>query len=176
MLTDAAGILLTGPDRGRRAPLGDSDGLAGRGWLGVVDDGSRFLVAHEPILDPGDARVLGLVIAGKSYPSLPELIAAATPDLLTYLLLGSALGVGGSLLLARRVKRQTLGLEPREIAGLVEHREAMLHGIKEGLMGTGHRRPGDARQRRGGPPARAAAGRHRPAAAARSSASRWLSC
>ncbi|MFD0599225.1 PAS domain-containing protein [Catellatospora coxensis] len=57
------------------------------------------------------------------------------PDLLTYLLLGSALGVGGSLLLARRVKRQTLGLEPREIAGLVEHREAMLHGLKEGLLG-----------------------------------------
>ena len=41
----------------------------------------------------------------------------------------------GSLLLARRFKRQTLGLEPREIAGLVEHREAMLHGIKEGLIG-----------------------------------------
>ena len=45
------------------------------------------------------------------------------------------LGVVGSLLLARRVKRQTLGLEPREIAGLVEHREAMLHGIKEGVIG-----------------------------------------
>ncbi|GAA1846954.1 sensor histidine kinase [Asanoa iriomotensis] len=135
VLTDAGGILVTGPDRGRPAPLGDSDGLAGKGWLGVVGDGSRSLVAHEPILDPADAHVLGLVIAGKTYPSWPELIAAATPDLLTYLLLGSVLGVSGSLLLARRVKRQTLGLEPREIAGLVEHREAMLHGIKEGLVG-----------------------------------------
>jgi sensor histidine kinase regulating citrate/malate metabolism len=135
VLTDADGILLTGPDRGRPAPLGDSAGLAGRAWLGVVGDEQRFLVAHEPVLDPGDARVLGLVIAGKAYPSLPELIAAATPDLLTYLLIGSLLGVGGSLLLARRFKRQTLGLEPREIAGLVEHREAMLHGIKEGLIG-----------------------------------------
>ena len=72
VVTDARGILLTGPDRGRPAPLGDSDGLAGRGWLGVVDDGSRFLVAHEPVLDPGDARVLGLVVAGEAYPSLPE--------------------------------------------------------------------------------------------------------
>jgi two-component system, CitB family, sensor kinase len=135
VLTDANGTLLTGPDRGRPAPLGDSDGLSGRGWLGVVEDGSRYLVAHEPVLDPGDARVLGLVVAGEAYPSLPELIAAATPDLLTYLLLGSLLGVTGSLLLARRFKRQTLGLEPREIAGLVEHREAMLHGIKEGLIG-----------------------------------------
>ena len=57
-------------------------------------------------------------------------------------MLGAALGVGGSLLLARRVKRQTLGMEPREITGLVEHREAMLHGIKEGVIGTGLRATG----------------------------------
>jgi two-component system, CitB family, sensor kinase len=53
------------------------------------------------------------------------------------LILGIAtvIGVVGSLLLAGRVKRQTFGLEPREIAGLVEHREAMLHGIREGVVG-----------------------------------------
>ena len=33
------------------------------------------------------------------------------------------------------MKRQTLGLEPAEIAGLVEHRDAMLHGIREGVVG-----------------------------------------
>jgi len=33
------------------------------------------------------------------------------------------------------VKRQTLGLEPAEITGLVEHRDAMLHGIREGVVG-----------------------------------------
>jgi sensor histidine kinase regulating citrate/malate metabolism len=42
--------------------------------------------------------------------------------------------VVGSWLLARRIKRQTLGLEPREIAGLAEHREALLHGIAEGVI------------------------------------------
>ena len=57
------------------------------------------------------------------------------PNLLTYLGLASAIGIGGSLLVARRVKRQTLGLEPLEIAGLVEHRDAMLHGIREGVVG-----------------------------------------
>ena len=40
----------------------------------------------------------------------------------------------GSWLLSRRIKRQTRGLEPREIAGLAEHREAMLHGIAEGVI------------------------------------------
>lgn len=135
VLTDAEGVLLTGPDKGRAAVLGASDALSGRGWLGVVEDGTPSLVYHAPVLDPEDGRVLGLVVVGKAYPSWPELIAKAIPDLLTYLLLGSALGVAGSLLLARWVKRQTLGLEPREITGLVEHREAMLHGVKEGLIG-----------------------------------------
>ena len=60
---------------------------------------------------------------------------ASVPNLVTYLGIAGALGVVGSLLLARRVKRQTLGLEPQEIARLVEHREAMLHGVKEGLVG-----------------------------------------
>lgn len=135
VLTDASGTLLTGPDKGRPAPLGGSDALSGKVWRGVIENGSRSLVAHAPVLDPGDGHMLGLVIVGQAYPSWPELLASATPDLLTYLLLGSALGIAGSLLLARRVKRQTLGLEPGEITGLVEHREAMLHGIKEGLIG-----------------------------------------
>ncbi len=134
-VTDARGVLLTGPRRGQPADLGASDGASGRAWLGVVEHDGPALVAHAPVIDPGDGRVLGLVVVGKTYPSWLELLATATPDLLTYLLLGSLLGVAGSMLLARRVKRQTLGLEPAEIAGLVEHREAMLHGIKEGLIG-----------------------------------------
>ncbi|MEU8075087.1 ATP-binding protein [Catellatospora citrea] len=135
VLTDAEGRLLTGRDAGRLADLGDSDGLSGKAWQGEVLAPDRVLEAHAPVLDPASGRVLGLVVAGQAYPSWPQLLAEATPDLLTYLLVGSALGIGGSLLLARRVKRQTLGLEPREIAGLVEHREAMLHGLKEGLLG-----------------------------------------
>ena len=39
-----------------------------------------------------------------------------------------------SLLLARAIKRLTFGLEPAEIAALVQEREAMLHGIREGVI------------------------------------------
>src|SRR5437016_2429847 len=41
-----------------------------------------------------------------------------------------------SLLLARHLKRQTFGLEPEEIATLLEQREASLHGIREGTIAT----------------------------------------
>jgi two-component system CitB family sensor kinase len=40
------------------------------------------------------------------------------------------------MLLASRLKRQTFGLEPYEIAGLLEEREASLQGIHEGAIAT----------------------------------------
>ncbi|MGZ4662238.1 MAG: ATP-binding protein [Arthrobacter sp.] len=46
-----------------------------------------------------------------------------------------ALGVLGSLLLARRIKRVTFDLEPAEIASLLQEREALLHGIREAVIG-----------------------------------------
>jgi two-component system CitB family sensor kinase len=130
--------ILTSPDPrqvGRRLPLGDSKVTRSRSWTGVVThDGITSVVAHVPVL-ADDGRTIGLVAVGQHYPSIWERLRDATPNLLIYLGLASALGMLGSWLLARRVKRQTLGLEPREIAGLVEHREAMLHGIKEGVIG-----------------------------------------
>jgi sensor histidine kinase regulating citrate/malate metabolism len=130
--------ILTSPDPrqvGRRLPLGESRVASGRAWTGVVThDGITSVVAHVPVI-ADDGRTVGLVAVGQHYPSFWQRLRDATPNLLSYLGLASALGVLGSWLLARRVKRQTLGLEPREIAGLVEHREAMLHGIKEGVVG-----------------------------------------
>jgi two-component system, CitB family, sensor kinase len=146
--TDRRVLASTDPDQvGRVLDLDGSRVLEGRAWQGVVSDGgARSVVAHAPVLynpfagdrrpgAPAPGTTVGLVAVGANLPGLWESLAGATPNLLTYLAIASVLGVAGSLLLARRVKRQTLGLEPREIAGLVEHREAMLHGIKEGVVG-----------------------------------------
>jgi two-component system CitB family sensor kinase len=52
-----------------------------------------------------------------------------------YSMLALTLGALASWLLARRLKRVTFGLEPSEIASLLQEREAMLHGIREGVIG-----------------------------------------
>jgi sensor histidine kinase regulating citrate/malate metabolism len=115
----------------------------GRSWVGVVDeDGRNAIEARAPvqaIRSRGDVLigdVVGYVIIGRDYPTLRERLGATAPTLLIYVLVGSLVGLGGSLLLSRRIKRQTHGLEPNEIAGLVEHREAMLHGLREGVVGV----------------------------------------
>ncbi len=123
---------------GRPLPFGGTVLRDGRRWDGVASvDGVRSVAAAVPVLSEERGRVgrvLGVVVAGRAYPGLGERLRQAAPTLLTYLGLAGAFGVVGSLLVARRVKRQTLGLEPREIRGLVEHREAMLSGIKEGVL------------------------------------------
>lgn len=132
---DRTVITSSDPDQlGSRLPLGDSLVLTGRSWTGPVElSAGRTLVAHVPVLDDG-GRMVGIAAVGRNYPSVWERLGDALPNLLTYLGVSVALGAAGSLLLARRVKRQTLGLEPEEIAGLVEHREAILHDVKEGVL------------------------------------------
>ncbi|WP_231915572.1 ATP-binding protein [Micromonospora sp. NBRC 110037] len=119
--------------------LGDPRVAGGRSWFGELPvGGTRELVAQVPVL--GDrkkenlGRHLGVVMVGEALPSWWQRLIGASSYLFTYLGIASALGVLGSWLLARRIKRQTLGLEPREIAGLAEHREALLHGIAEGVI------------------------------------------
>ena len=106
----------------------------GRGWTGEIwRNGNHVLIAQVPVLDD-EGKMVGIVSAGQSYPSTGEMIQEIAPNALFTLVISLLLGTAGSVLLARRVKHQTRGLEPREIAELFEHREALLHGVKEGII------------------------------------------
>lgn len=123
---------------GTPLPLGDKGVARARGWSGyLLVDGTRELTAQVPVLGAtleNHGRHLGTVMIGMAAPTVWQRLVGASSYLAIYLGVASALGGLGSWLLARRIKRQTLGMEPREIAGLAEHREAMLHGIAEGVV------------------------------------------
>ena len=140
---DGRTITSQDPDQvGRALPHGDGAAPVTRGWTGTTRYGNEvYLTGRVPVFGDAAGRVgelAGIVSVGRQYPSTWDRLRTAGPNLLTYLGLASLLGLVGSWLLARRVKRQTHGLEPREIAGLVEHREAMLHGIREGVIALDH--------------------------------------
>ncbi|KFF98614.1 ATPase [Streptomyces scabiei] len=140
-VADADGRIVSSTDPtviGDPMPTGRG-AVAGRGWSGPLTfDGSRELVAQVPVLGATTKDNLGLllgtVMIGEASPTAWQRLSGASSYLLAYLGIASGLGLAGSWLLARRVKRQTLGLEPQEIAGLAEHREAMLYGIAEGVI------------------------------------------
>jgi two-component system CitB family sensor kinase len=141
-LTGADAVTIARPDltvltstdpgnAGSKLAIGDSTVADGRSWVGIVDD---FLVAHVPVI-ANDGQVVGIVAAATDQPGFFAGILDSPTNALALLGMATVLGVVGSLLLAQRVKKQTLGLEPAEITSLVEQREAMLHGIKEGVVG-----------------------------------------
>lgn len=108
--------------------------LSGRTFVGVQSGSlGRSMRAKVPIR-ADDGRVVGLVSVGVLEQKVSQEMRRDLPATLIPPLLGLVLGVVGSLLLANRVKRQTFGLEPREIASLLEQREAILHAVREGAI------------------------------------------
>lgn len=108
--------------------------LDGRVHTGI-DDGSlgRSANARAPIFDAG-GRPVGEVSVGIRETVLSVRLNAEFVDIALYTGLALALGVAASLLLARAIKRVTFGVEPAEIVALMQEREAMLHGIREGVL------------------------------------------
>jgi len=108
--------------------------LTGQPFVGI-EQGTlgRSVRAKAPIFAE-DGRVIGQVSVGFLIEAVDASVGRSLPLLAADLIVALGLGTAGSLLLARRLKRETLGLEPSEIAGLVEQREAMLHGIREGVV------------------------------------------
>ncbi len=108
--------------------------LAGNTFVGVQSGSlGRSMRAKVPIR-AADGSVAGLVSVGVLEAKVSSELAARLPESSVPPLLALALGALGSLLLARRVKRQTFGLEPHDIAALLEQREAMLHSVREGAL------------------------------------------
>lgn len=136
-IIDPAGTVRVSSDPsriGRQVDMGPTRADEGRAWFGdLTIDGVHSLVGEVPILaDSGD--VMAVASVSERYPSVWELMGASGERLLFYLGLGAALGLLASWLLSRRIKRHTRGLEIAEIAGLADHREALLHSIREGVV------------------------------------------
>ena len=108
--------------------------FAGKTFVGKQPGSlGQSMRAKVPIRN-AQGRVIGLVSVGVLEKALATEFRASLPVILIPLLVALTLAIVGAFLLARRVKRQTFGLEPDEIGALLEQREAMLHGVREGAI------------------------------------------
>ena len=108
--------------------------LDGRSHVGT-DQGAtgRSANGKAPLKAP-DGRLVGEVSAGIPEHYVLGELWRELPTFALYSAIAVALGSTAAFLLARRLKRTTFGLELEEIAGLLQDREAMLHGIREGVI------------------------------------------
>ena len=138
VVTDGHGVRYSHPNPaliGKPVDENPASVLAGQTWVGV-QRGTLGVSARgkAPIFYQG--QVIGMVSVGFLEPPLGQRMLSELPGFATTLLPSLAIGVIASWLLAWRLKRQTFGLEPFEIAGLLEEREASLQGIHEGAIAT----------------------------------------
>ncbi|TXS31726.1 sensor histidine kinase [Streptomyces sp. ms191] len=119
---------------GRVVSTDPSAALAGREVM-EIDDGTlgRSARGKAPLRDSGGA-IVGAVSVGIEYDSVHDRLLGAIPGLLAYA--GGALAAGAlaAYLISRRLQRQTHDLAFSDISALLAEREAMLHGIREGVV------------------------------------------
>jgi two-component system CitB family sensor kinase len=112
-------------------PIVTADGQIHTG----IDPGSlgRSANGKAPLKAP-DGKMVGEVSVGILESRVSTALWNSLPAYAAWFAV--ALGIGGmaSWLLARRLKRRTFGLELDEIAKLLHEREALLHGIREGMI------------------------------------------
>ncbi|MVO89741.1 PAS domain-containing protein [Streptomyces sp. p1417] len=111
-----------------------SDALAGRDVM-EIDNGTlgRSARGKVPLRDSG-GEIVGAVSVGIEYDSVRARLIHTIPSLFAYA--GGALAAGAlaAYLISRRVHRQTRDLAFSDISALLAEREAMLHGIREGVV------------------------------------------
>ena len=108
--------------------------FAGRTFVGEQRGSLGWSMRAKVPIRNAEGRVIGLVSVGVLEKAIASEFRESLPVILVPLLVALAVAIFGAFLLARRVKRQTFGLEPDEIGALLEQREAMLHGVREGAI------------------------------------------
>ncbi len=137
VITDDNSIRLAHPtptEIGRRVSTPADRALAGLDDVSTVASGTLGLSVRSKTPIWQGQRVVGEVSVGFD-------VADPTGDFnqllaITLVFAGGALllGAGASALLNRRLRRVTHGLEPHELTELLYEREAVLHGIGEGVL------------------------------------------
>lgn len=139
VITDDRGIRLTHPDRsniGKRVSTSPDEALAGRENIsherGTLGETVR---AKVPIYSSDDEKtVVGQVSVGIYASVLDADLRRELLILGSVAVLALAIGVIAALMLGRRLRRETLGIGPEELAEMARDQGAVLRGLDDGIL------------------------------------------
>ncbi len=153
VVTDDRGLRLAHPaasELGQRVSTDPTVALAGREevtWAtGTLGESARAKVPVRALADAGagdgggasgDDRGVGEVSVGFAAATVRDSIGVDVAAIAVVALLALGVGAVASGILSRRLARLTLGLQPSELAGLVQDQAAVLSGVGEGVLGIG---------------------------------------
>ncbi|AIQ60061.1 DcuS/MalK family sensor histidine kinase [Paenibacillus borealis] len=138
VVMDMQGIRRSHPDVtqiGKHFMGGDeTDALHGKETISIAQGSLGYSVrAFSPIF-VSEGKQVGAVAVGISLGSVRSAVQQNQWIIYSGILVGGLMGIAGAVLLARKIKRMMFGMEPEEIAKLLEERSAMLQSTKEGIL------------------------------------------
>jgi two-component system CitB family sensor kinase len=146
VVTDDHGVRFSHPNPdliGQRVSTDPSVALGGRDVV-ALERGTLGLSARgKTPLRTAAGAIVGEVSVGIDARDVRARLLGLLRGTLEFGAVALLLGVAGATLLARRLKRQTLGLEPSDLADLVLEHEAVLHGVRDGVVAVERTGAGD---------------------------------
>ncbi|MDI9628897.1 MAG: sensor histidine kinase [Acidobacteriota bacterium] len=122
---------LVGGRFGGTIAAAQAGGVVVEQYAGSLGPSTRAVV---PVVE--DGQVIGLVSVGLVRDRVWDQLRELLPRVLLVGLAAGAVSGVAALVVARRVRRQTLGLNAKDLARLHDHHQAVLHAIQEGLVIT----------------------------------------
>jgi two-component system CitB family sensor kinase len=137
VVMNAEGIRYSHPDAakiGKHVSTDPAEVLSGDTYVGTQTGtmGTSWRV-KVPIFN-AEHTVIGAVSVGVLESELRNEYLANAAWLFVTIGIAAIFGVVGAAWVTMVIRRRIFGLEPEQIAGLLEEREAILHGVREGVL------------------------------------------
>jgi two-component system CitB family sensor kinase len=138
VVTNADGIRYSHPNPDRIGqPVSTDPGPALAGfsdWYVQTGTLGKSVRGKVPIWDVTGEHIVGIVSVGTLAGAVSQTLRSRLSGLLLAAGIAFAAGAVAAFIGGRRIRRQTLGLEPPEIAALYEHRDGLLQALHEGVL------------------------------------------
>jgi CitB family two-component system sensor histidine kinase MalK len=119
----------------------DQEVFHGRSYLSVAKGTLGVSMrAFTPVFNPRDGQQIGAVAVGILLAGVDQSVVSVRKRILLGVLIGFAGGVLGAIYVADRTKKILMGMEPAEIAILLQQRNSILHSVREGVVAVGRDR------------------------------------
>ncbi|MEH7387282.1 sensor histidine kinase [Bacillus sp. JJ1521] len=126
-LKSMIGKKMKGGDNERALQRGEYYVSKSKGSLG------QSIRGKSPIFNQ-KGEIIGIVSVGFLLEDIHQQIMNNISKVLYVSLLALIISVIGSFILGRNIRKDTMGLEPSEIARLYKEKKAILHAVKEGIL------------------------------------------